>query len=111
MSESESDSEVFDAAAATELVKKLRRSFTTGTTRSYEWRVSQLESLLKLSLEHEEDLCNALHSDLSKPVLESIVHEVLVLNFNSFRCSNAMLLFVSPYRFSFQELIVIVVRQ
>ncbi|XP_031740458.1 uncharacterized protein LOC116403449 [Cucumis sativus] len=79
MSESESESELFDAAAATELVNTLRRSFTTGRTRSYEWRVSQLESLLKLSQEHEEDLCDALHSDLSKPVLESIVHECSVV--------------------------------
>ncbi|KAG6591882.1 Aldehyde dehydrogenase family 3 member H1, partial [Cucurbita argyrosperma subsp. sororia] len=48
--------EVFDVAAATESVKKLRGSFTTGRTRSYEWRVPQLESLLKLSVEHEESL-------------------------------------------------------
>ncbi|XP_038899560.1 aldehyde dehydrogenase family 3 member H1-like isoform X1 [Benincasa hispida] len=79
MSESESESEVFDAAAATELVKKLRCSFTTGRTRSYEWRVSQLENLLKLSVEHEEDICDALRSDLSKPVVESIVHEIALL--------------------------------
>lgn len=107
MSESESELEVFDIAAATDLVKKLRRSFTTGRTRSYEWRVSQLESLLKLSVEHEEDLCEALRSDLSKPVLESIVHEVFVLKLNSFTVL-MLLLFAFLSFFSFEEILVIV---
>lgn len=68
---------MFDAAVA---VKELRGSFASGKTRSYEWRVSQLQSLHKLCVDHEEDICDALRSDLSKPVLESIVHEVSVLN-------------------------------
>ncbi|CAK9325423.1 unnamed protein product [Citrullus colocynthis] len=71
-----SETKVFDAAAATELVKELRGSFGSGNTRSYEWRVAQLESLLKLSVDHEEDICDALRSDLSKPALESVIHEI-----------------------------------
>uniref|UniRef100_A0A9I9CZ22 Aldehyde dehydrogenase n=1 Tax=Cucumis melo TaxID=3656 RepID=A0A9I9CZ22_CUCME len=70
-----SETKFFDAAAATELVKELRAIFISGNTRSYEWRVSQLESLLKLCVDHEEDICDALRSDLSKPALESIIHE------------------------------------
>lgn len=75
-----SETEVFDAA---ELVKELRGSFASGKTRSYEWRVSQLECIMKLSVDHEEDICDALRSDLSKPVLESILHEVFVFELNS----------------------------
>lgn len=79
-----SETKFFDAAAATELVKELRAIFISGNTRSYEWRVSQLESLLKLCVDHEEDICDALRSDLSKPALESIIHEVFLLALNSF---------------------------
>ncbi|XP_022132142.1 aldehyde dehydrogenase family 3 member H1 isoform X2 [Momordica charantia] len=71
-----SEEEVFDAAVA---VKELRGSFASGKTRSYEWRVSQLQSLHKLCVDHEEDICDALRSDLSKPVLESIVHEIAMV--------------------------------
>ncbi|XP_011653786.1 aldehyde dehydrogenase family 3 member H1 [Cucumis sativus] len=71
-----SQTKLFDAAAATDLVNELRAIFNSGNTRSYEWRVSQLESLLKLCVDHEEDICDALRSDLSKPALESIIHEI-----------------------------------
>ncbi|KAG7024748.1 Aldehyde dehydrogenase family 3 member H1 [Cucurbita argyrosperma subsp. argyrosperma] len=71
-----SEVKVFDATAATELVKELRGTFASGRTRSYEWRVSQLESILKLSADHEEEISDAIHSDLSKPALESIIHEI-----------------------------------
>lgn len=73
-----SEEEVFDAEAAAAMVKGLRGSFASGKTRSYEWRVSQIQSLFKLCVDHEEDFCDALRSDLSKPVLESIVHEVSI---------------------------------
>lgn len=79
-----SEAKVFDATAATELVKELRGTFASGRTRSYEWRVSQLESILKLSADHEEEISDAIHSDLSKPALESIIHEVFVLKLNFF---------------------------
>ncbi|KAG7024755.1 Aldehyde dehydrogenase family 3 member H1, partial [Cucurbita argyrosperma subsp. argyrosperma] len=79
-----SEVKVFDATAATELVKELRGTFASGRTRSYEWRVSQLESILKLSADHEEEISDAIHSDLSKPALESIIHEVFVLKLNFF---------------------------
>ncbi|XAR55560.1 Aldehyde dehydrogenase (NAD(P)(+)) [Bertholletia excelsa] len=73
---SEDGKEVFDAEAARLLLKDLRANFATGKTRSYEWRVSQLKSLLKLATDHEEDIVHALRSDLSKPTLETVVYEI-----------------------------------
>ncbi|XAR55559.1 Aldehyde dehydrogenase (NAD(+)) [Bertholletia excelsa] len=75
-SENAKKEEEFDSEAAGLLLKELRATFATGKTRSYEWRVSQLKSLLKLTSDHEEDIIHALHSDLSKPALEAALLEI-----------------------------------
>jgi len=79
--ETKAEAEVYDASMQ---VKELRESFASGKTRCYKWRVSQLESLFKLSVVHKEDICDALRSDLSKPVMEAIIHEVFVLKLDFF---------------------------
>uniref|UniRef100_A0A2C9U2F0 Aldehyde dehydrogenase domain-containing protein n=1 Tax=Manihot esculenta TaxID=3983 RepID=A0A2C9U2F0_MANES len=76
--EEEEEKAVFDAEAAGALVKELRGTFSSGKTRSYEWRVSQLKSLLKLCDENENEIAGALRQDLSKPELETIVYEVTI---------------------------------
>lgn len=68
---------VFDEEAASALAKELRATFASAKTRSYQWRVSQLKSLLKLTTSNEPAIVDALRSDLSKPELESQVYEVL----------------------------------
>ncbi|KAI8531354.1 hypothetical protein RHMOL_Rhmol11G0130000 [Rhododendron molle] len=78
-SEHEEKKPAFDSEAASSLVKDLRDAFGTGKTRSYEWRASQLRSLLKMLNEREKDIIEALRSDLSKPVLEAYVTEVVML--------------------------------
>nr|QSV11996.1 aldehyde dehydrogenase 2 [Actinidia deliciosa] len=69
----------FDGEAARSLVTELRETFDAGKTKSYEWRVSQLKSLLKLTKDHENDIIEALRTDLSKPVLEAFVSEIAML--------------------------------
>lgn len=66
----------FDAA---ETMKELRGTYESGKTRSYEWRVSQLKGLLKLANFHEKEIVDALHSDLSKPELESFLQEIALM--------------------------------
>ncbi|KAG5525084.1 hypothetical protein RHGRI_031683 [Rhododendron griersonianum] len=78
-SEHEEKKPAFDSKAASSLVKDLRDAFGTGKTRGYEWRASQLRSLLKMLNERENDIIEALRSDLSKPVLEAYVTEVVML--------------------------------
>lgn len=68
--------EVFDGEAASALVKELRGTFASSKTRSYQWRVSQLNSLLKLATDGEAEIVVALNSDLSKPEFESLIYEV-----------------------------------
>lgn len=67
---------VLDGEAASALVKELRGTFASSKTRSYQWRVSQLNGLLKLATDHEAEIVDALNSDLSKPEFESLIYEV-----------------------------------
>uniref|UniRef100_A0A5B6Z862 Aldehyde dehydrogenase n=1 Tax=Davidia involucrata TaxID=16924 RepID=A0A5B6Z862_DAVIN len=76
---SEDEKKVFDAEAASSMLKDLRGTFETGKTKSYEWRVSQLKSMLKMTEDCEKEIVDALHSDLSKSELESFVYEIAML--------------------------------
>ncbi|XP_052201188.1 aldehyde dehydrogenase family 3 member H1 [Diospyros lotus] len=69
----------FDSEAASFMVKELRGTFAAGKTRTYQWRVSQLKSLLRIVIDHEREIIDALRSDLSKPVLEAYVSEIAML--------------------------------
>lgn len=57
-------------------VEELRSTFKSGKTKTYEWRVSQLKALVDLVTRHENEILQALHSDLNKPELESFILEV-----------------------------------
>ncbi|KAJ8625417.1 hypothetical protein MRB53_033947 [Persea americana] len=67
---------VVDSKNAASLVSELRGTFSTGKTRSYEWRTTQIKNIIKLVEERESDIFEALRSDLSKPELESFVSEI-----------------------------------
>lgn len=54
----------------------MRTAFRTGITKTYEWRVKQLEGLLKLLDENREEIAQALNKDLHKPKLEAHVFEI-----------------------------------
>lgn len=73
----EKETKVFDSEAASSMVKELRGEFLSGKTRSYEWRVTQLKNIMKMSEDREQDIVKALHSDLAKPELESSIYEVV----------------------------------
>ncbi|XP_015934143.1 aldehyde dehydrogenase family 3 member H1 [Arachis duranensis] len=72
----EKKKESFNAEAASLLVNNLRATFASGTTRSYEWRASQLKALIKLCDAHEQQIIDALYSDLAKPPLETVAYEI-----------------------------------
>lgn len=95
--------------AAAVLVKDLRRVFSTGRTREYEWRTSQLKSLLVLLDECESQICDALRSDLNKPEFETFLSEVSITHAHTLYlsvigdgcCHRSILLLpaYSPFRF------------
>ncbi|KAK6939894.1 Aldehyde dehydrogenase domain [Dillenia turbinata] len=70
---------IFDSESACTLVSELRKTFNTGKTKSYEWRVSQLKNLQKLIEEHEKEIIEALQTDLAKPEAEIHVGEIGML--------------------------------
>ncbi|KAM0008010.1 putative aldehyde dehydrogenase (NAD(+)) [Helianthus debilis subsp. tardiflorus] len=70
---------VFDTDAANCLTKELRSTFLAGKTKSYEWRSSQLKSLLKMLDDSEKQICDALFSDLAKPEMEAYIHEIAMI--------------------------------
>ena len=70
------EKQAFDGEKANLLVKELRKNFNSGRTKSYEWRISQLESIVKMLEEKEKDITDALQKDLSKPAFEAFISEV-----------------------------------
>ncbi|GAU25402.1 hypothetical protein TSUD_70540 [Trifolium subterraneum] len=75
--ESEVDKkQVFDGDEAALLVRELRNNFDSGKTKSYEWRISQLQAISKMLEEKENEIIDALHKDVSKPRLEAYITEV-----------------------------------
>lgn len=70
--------EMFDGESARLMMRELRETYSSGKTRSYEWRISQLNNLLKIAEFHEKEIVEALRSDISKPEFETFVHEVCV---------------------------------
>jgi len=58
------------------VVRKLRDTFSSGRTRSYEWRIAQLKQVLKLVDENEDQFIEALREDIGKPPFESFIAEV-----------------------------------
>ncbi|WJX10225.1 Aldehyde dehydrogenase 3 member H1 [Trifolium repens] len=79
--------EKFDGEAGSILVNELNATFASGKTRSYEWRISQLNQLSKLLNFHEQEIVDALRNDIDKPPLETVAYEISMLK-NS--CKNAI---------------------
>lgn len=85
MSTAESKS-VLGGEEASLLVQELKTTFANGRTRSYAWRVSQLKALSKLMNDREQQIIDALRSDLSKPPLETVCYEVFVFTICNVHC-------------------------
>ncbi|KAK6114901.1 hypothetical protein DH2020_007170 [Rehmannia glutinosa] len=54
----------------------LRSVYRSGKTKTFDWRVSQLKALLKITTRHEKDIFEALRSDLNKSENDAYLHEV-----------------------------------
>ncbi len=65
-----------ETAAAT-TVRRLRNFFNTGATKSYEWRVQQLNQLIKLLDEKQDELMDALMKDSGKAEFTAYSGDVL----------------------------------
>lgn len=66
-------------STAAETVDKLRESFMSGKTKSYDFRMKQLQRLMDLLDENLPAINKAIHQDLKKPDFESTLYEVGVV--------------------------------
>lgn len=57
-------------------IDELKRTFASGRTKSYEWRVEQLNALTLLIEENSSDIIEALHADLVKCKTEAWLTEI-----------------------------------
>ncbi|KAF7269575.1 hypothetical protein GWI33_017379 [Rhynchophorus ferrugineus] len=64
---------------AEQMVAMARRSFNTGKTKSYEFRVQQLRQMQKFLTENEVEICEALLADFKKPPHETYMLEIDLL--------------------------------
>jgi len=69
----------FSGKEAALLVDELRSNFNSGRTKSYEWRISQLQNIARMIDEKEKCITEALYQDLSKPELEAFLAEVFYI--------------------------------
>ena len=58
------------------LVENLRSNFKSGITKSREYRLKQLQNLMKMYEEGENELVAALKQDLGKPSAEALMFEI-----------------------------------
>merc|ERR1712141_958333 len=58
------------------MMQSLRQSFATGRTKPIEWRIQQLNGLLRMYEENETIFAEALHKDLRKPKFEAVLAEI-----------------------------------
>ncbi|MCH9817233.1 MAG: aldehyde dehydrogenase family protein [Actinomycetia bacterium] len=60
-------------------IDRLRRTFDSGKTRSYEWRISQLEALLRMLDDQETRFVDALAGDMHRSEVEAITADLAVV--------------------------------
>lgn len=81
-----------------EIVQIARNAFDNGKTKSYEFRIKQLEALLKMYTENLNAILTALHSDLRKSKQECIVLEVEYLKNDLRNCIAKLKEWMKPER-------------
>ncbi|KAH9717148.1 Aldehyde dehydrogenase family 3 member I1 [Citrus sinensis] len=76
MAAEEKQMQKFDVEKAASLMKELRNNYNSRKTKSYEWRMSQIQSIANMIEEKEEEIIEAIHKDLSKPPFETFISEI-----------------------------------
>jgi aldehyde dehydrogenase (NAD+) len=58
---------------------KLRNTFKSGKTKSYDWRMSQLRLIQKMVKENEPVILDALRQDLGRCPMESMAMDLMIV--------------------------------
>lgn len=67
-----------DDISVADRIDRLRATFRSGVTRSYEWRMRQIGRLRALLTERQDDLLAALEADLGKSRFEGFMAEIAI---------------------------------
>lgn len=59
--------------------KKLFKYFSSGKTKSYDWRIAQLKALLEFIQSKKEDIVAALKNDMGRSAIETTLAEVMMV--------------------------------
>lgn len=86
------------AASYGELISGLRQTFESGRTRPVAWRREQLAGLVKFLVAHEDELVEALRSDLGKPPFEAYGTDIGVVRMHIRDISKKVDRWVKPDR-------------
>ncbi len=57
-------------------IDELKRTFSTGKTKAYQWRIEQLKALKQMLEENSKEITTSLHSDLGKSDTEAWLSEI-----------------------------------
>lgn len=79
-------------------IQDLRKVFKSGRTRSYSWRIQQLDNLDALLTENEAAICKALKQDLNKPAFEAALCEIVLIKKDILDCKRALKDWMKPVR-------------
>ena len=60
-----------------EAVEGAREVFNSGRTRSLEWREQQLAGLQRMLGKHGQEIAEAVHRDVGKPVMDAFMSDVM----------------------------------
>lgn len=64
------------AGSIAQAVDRLRATFSSGRTRSLDWRERQLDGVITFAKEHDDQLLDAMHADLGRPAVEGWIADV-----------------------------------
>ncbi|XP_070508974.1 aldehyde dehydrogenase, dimeric NADP-preferring-like isoform X1 [Chironomus tepperi] len=68
-----------DMNAYSNVMDRLRSTFSSGKTKDIKFRKKQLEAMLKMFEENRDEICSVLNADLRRPKQEGVVFEINVM--------------------------------
>jgi len=86
------------AVSYKDVVLDLRKVYRSGRTKSYSWRIQQLDNLHAMLTENEDKICLALKQDLNKPAFESALTEVVLIKKDIVECKRSLKSWMKPER-------------
>ncbi|KAM9330811.1 aldehyde dehydrogenase family 3 member B1-like [Gastrophryne carolinensis] len=79
-----------------EVLTKARDAFSSGKTKSYSFRVGQLQAILQMLDTHEQEFVTALEKDMHKPRFEAVLTEITTVKNEAINAINNLESWMMP---------------